>query len=367
MKHFFSLIFFVFSCSLLLAQVPAGYYNAAVGKSGEELRTALFNIIKNHTAIEYGDLWNAYRYTDVMGSGKVWDIYSDVPDGTAAYYFNFGTDQCGSYSQEGACYNREHSIPQSWFNEMMPMKTDLFHLYPTDGFVNNKRGNVQYGKVNTPSWTSTNGSKFGPCSYAGCTGNAFEPINAFKGDLARTYFYMTVRYKDKNLGQASESVFTGSQLKSWAQNMFVEWHTLDPVSQKEIDRNDVIYNRFQHNRNPFIDCPELVDFLFGAHQNDPWYPTCVDWDDVAIDEYHLADYQNCKVYPNPTAHHANIESNYLNISMIEVYNTTGQCLQKIADLNTKHYELSTSDLIPGCYFIRIHTNKTSEIIKLMVQ
>ena len=368
MKRLFSLAIAIFTCSLLLAQVPTGYYNSAVGKSGEELRTALFNIIKNHTAIEYGDLWNAYSFTDKMESGKVWDIYSDVPGGTASYYYNFtNADHCGSYTQEGDCFNREHTIPQSWFNEAMPMKSDLFHLYPTDGWVNNKRGNYQYGQVNAPTWTSTNGSKLGPCTYPGCAGTAFEPIDAYKGDLARTYFYMTVRYKDKNLNQASGSVFSGSQLLAWTQNMFVEWHALDPVSQKEIDRNEVIYSRFQHNRNPFIDCPELVDFLFGTHQNDPWYPSCVEWDPNEIEEYHLADYQSCTIYPNPTVDYANIESNYLNINKIEIYNITGQRLQTFSNLSTKQYELSTADLSSGCYFIKIFTNSTAETVKLVIR
>ncbi|MCQ2262647.1 MAG: endonuclease, partial [Bacteroidales bacterium] len=152
MRCFSTIFVLFFAISGIFAQVPAGYYNSAVGKSGEELRTALFNIIKNHSAIEYGDLWTAYTSTDVNANGKVWDIYSDIPGGTAEYYFNFGSDKCGNYSQEGDCYNREHTIPQSWFNDAMPMKTDLFHLYPTDGFVNNKRGHWPYGMVSSPTW-----------------------------------------------------------------------------------------------------------------------------------------------------------------------------------------------------------------------
>lgn len=349
------------------AQVPDGYYNAAVGKSGTELRTALFNIIKNHTVLEYGDLWNAYRTTDVMASGKVWDIYSDVPGGTASYYFIFGTNQCGSYSQEGNCYNREHTIPQSWFGEAMPMKTDLFHLYPTDGFVNNKRSNWQYGEVSNPTYTSSNGSKLGPCSYPGCSGTAFEPIDAFKGDMARTYFYMTVRYMDKNMGQGSESVFSGSQLVGWAKNMFMEWHEADPVSDKEINRNNVIYNNFQHNRNPFIDCPELVDYLFGSRQNEPWYPTCVDWSGVEIAEYHLADCQSCNLYPNPSMGKVTIESNYLNINKIELLDCSGKCISVQNDLSRKKISFSTSDLLPGCYFVRVTADSTIQVLKLIVK
>ena len=130
MKRIIILSFLVLlmSSSPMVAQIPAGYYNSAAGKSGEELRTALYQIIKSHTAVSYNDLWNSYRATDVMPSGKVWDIYSDRPGETAAYYYEFGIDQCGSYTREGDCYNREHTVPQSWFGDATPMKTDLFHV-----------------------------------------------------------------------------------------------------------------------------------------------------------------------------------------------------------------------------------------------
>jgi len=187
MRRFFVLFLSLLSLCYCFAQIPDGYYNNAVGKSGTELRTALYNIVKSHNALDYSALWNAYTLTDKMPSGKVWDMYSDQPGGTAAYYFTFGTNQCGSYTQEGSCYNREHTVPQSWFGDASPMKTDLFHVYPTDGWVNNKRGNFPYGEVSSPSWTSTNGSKLGPCSYPGYTSTVFEPIDAYKGDLARGF------------------------------------------------------------------------------------------------------------------------------------------------------------------------------------
>lgn len=349
------------------AQVPEGYYNSAIGKQGEELRTALFQIINNHTALDYSDLWNAYQYTDCMPSGKVWDIYSDVPDGNAAYYYTFNSDQCGSYSSEGDCYNREHSIPQSWFNEAMPMKTDLFHLYPTDGWVNNKRGNLPYGNVGSASWTSSNGSKVGGCSFPGCSGTVFEPIDAYKGDLARSYMYMTIRYKDKNLNQAASSVFNGSQLVDWAKSMFIEWHQLDPVSQKEIDRNNVIYNNFQHNRNPFIDCPELVSYLFGTHYDDPWYPTCVEWDPDAIEEYHLDAQQETKLFPNPAQSIINVESNYLSIQSVSICDMMGKELVSHKDLCGKRISVPIDGVPAGCYLVKVLTDKTAEIIKLIVQ
>ena len=346
------------------AQIPTGYYNSAAGKSGEELRTALHNIIKTHTAVSYSDLWNSYRSTDVMSSGKVWDIYSDVPGGTAAYYYEFGTNQCGEYTQEGNCYNREHSVPQSWFGEATPMKTDLFHVYPTDGWVNNKRLNFQYGTVPSPSWTSTNGSKLGPCGYPGCSGTAFEPIDAYKGDLARTYFYMTVCYKDKNLGQTSESMFNGSQLIGWAQQMMVEWHNADPVSEKEINRNQVIYNEIQHNRNPFIDCPELVDYLFGSRVGEPWIPTCFEWNPNDVTDY-ATKAPSCRLFPNPATENVTVECDGQLISKIELFDLTGQLLVCHENVGTSSYIFDVNTMKSGYYFIRITTDSAIKILTLV--
>ena len=249
---------------MLNTLMPQGYYDNAVNKSGNTLREALHNIIKVHDTLSYNDLWQSFYSTDKrLDNNKVWDIYSDKPGYTPAYYFTFGSDQCGSYSNEGDCYNREHSVPNSWFGgSVAPMYTDLFHLYPTDGYVNSKRSNLPIGKVTNASWTSTNGSKVGTSNISGYSGQVFEPIDSFKGDFARTYFYMAVCYMDKNLGVETQSNFSGGDLKPWAKQLLLQWAALDPVSRKEIDRNNAIYE-LQHNRNPFIDHPELAAKIFG--------------------------------------------------------------------------------------------------------
>ena len=249
---------------VLTSLMPQGYYDNAVNESGSALRVALHNIIKDHDTLSYNDLWQAFYTTDMRpDNSKVWDIYSDKPGNTPAYYFTFGSDQCGSYSVEGDCYNREHSVPNSWFGgSVAPMYTDLFHLFPTDGYVNSKRSNLPIGKVTSASWTSTNGSKVGTSNISGYSGQVFEPIDSFKGDFARTYFYMAVCYMDKNLGVETQSNFSGGDLKPWAKQLLLQWAALDPVSQKEIDRNNAVYE-LQHNRNPFIDHPELAEKIFG--------------------------------------------------------------------------------------------------------
>jgi endonuclease I len=254
MRLFCLVLFFAW----LAAEIPPGYYDDAEGLEGDSLRLALHHIIDDHNAQSYGSLHDHYESTDVKPDGTVWDMYSDIPGGTPPYIYNFtDSDQCGNYTQEGDCYNREHSWPKSWFNDAMPMKTDLFHVYPTDGYVNGMRSNYPYGEVESASWTSQNGSKRGAMDGYGFTGTVFEPIDEYKGDFARTYFYMSTRYYTEDSGWDENDMVIGADLKPWALDMLMDWHEQDTVSQKETDRNDAVYD-IQGNRNPFIDHPEWV-------------------------------------------------------------------------------------------------------------
>ncbi len=272
MKKFLLLTFLLQLSFFTYSQIPDGYYSNASGKTGAELKTALYYIIDGHNSLSYAALWDAFYYTDKKPNGKVWDMYSDNPDGTPPYEFTFFTDQCGNYSGENSCYNREHSFPKSWFNDGSPMYTDLFHLYPTDGYVNGMRSNYPYGEVSNPSWTSLNGSKVGSCSYPGYSGDAFEPIDEYKGDFARSYFYMATRYQNV-ISSWSSPMLNGTQypaFSEWAVNMLIDWHNQDPVSQKEIDRNNEIYYEYQYNRNPYIDHPEYVNLVWGDGEVDSY-------------------------------------------------------------------------------------------------
>jgi endonuclease I len=267
MKKLNALIFAFFISFSSFSTIPSGYYNNATG-TGATLKTNLYNIIKGHTDIGYG--WTAFITTDDKPNGKVWDMYSDIPGGTPPYEFTFGTDQCGTYNSEGDCYNREHSWPSSWFNDASPMYSDLFHLIPTDGYVNNRRANYILAKVGTASWTSMNSSKLGSCATAGYSGTVFEPIDAYKGDFARAYFYMVTRYENLVVGWSSNTTVsdildgtTHPAFETWYLNLLAGWSVLDPVSQKEIDRNDAVY-ALQHNRNPYIDHPEYVLAVWGG-------------------------------------------------------------------------------------------------------
>jgi endonuclease I len=253
-----ALIACVIHCS---AQVPPGYYNTAAGLTGAPLKQALHNIIDGHTTLTYNSLWGYFYTTDDHPTGRVWDIYSDVPGGTPAYTYDFGTDECGQYNNEGDCYNREHSFPKSWFNDAYPMYSDLHAIYPTDGEVNGKRSNYPYGEVGSPDWVGTNGSKTGMNTVQGYSQTVFEPIDAYKGDVARTYFYMLTRYKDEAPNWTSPMLWNGD-FAQWAESMLLQWHLNDAVSTKEIDRNNAVHNA-QGNRNPYIDNPQWVESIWG--------------------------------------------------------------------------------------------------------
>ena len=243
---------------LLYAQPPANYYDPANGLNGATLKSALYNIIKNHNDQTYNYLWTAFQTTDKRSDGKVWDMYSNCN-------FTFGTNQCGNYQDECDCYNREHSFPASWFNDGAPMYTDLFHLVPTDGKVNGIRSNYPFGETDSPTYTSGNGSKLGSSSIAEYSGTVFEPIDEYKGDFARNYFYMATRYENVIANWTSPVLLDNSfpVYETWFLDMLGEWHENDPVSQKEIDRNNAVYD-IQENRNPFIDHPEYVYEIWGV-------------------------------------------------------------------------------------------------------
>lgn len=265
MKRIYSL--FVISTFVLtsFSQIPNGYYDSAANLTGEDMRTALSYIIDNHSVKSYNSLWTYMQDTDKKANGKVWDMYSTRADGSFSYEYTFVTDQCGNYSGESSCYNREHSFPKSWFGDASPMKTDLFHLYPTDGYVNGRRSNYPFGEVGSATWTSTNGSKVGGSNYPGYTGIVFEPIDEYKGDFARTYFYMLTRYKS-NISSWNSAMLSGNNFSDWARNLLLSWNAMDPVSDKETERNDEVHD-IQYNRNPFIDHPEWVATIWDPNSS----------------------------------------------------------------------------------------------------
>lgn len=288
--HIFSLVFaVVLLLPLPVRAITSSYYNSINGQKETALRNALYTITSaGPSGMSYDGLWTAYQTTDVYPSdstgkaGKIWDMYSDclfTPTGKG------DGKQCGTYSGVCDCFNREHSLPKSWFNEKTPAYYDLGHIVPTDGKVNGMRSNNVFGecasgyatwgtgKLGKAKAVTTMNVKGSSTITTTFTGTAFEPADKYKGDFARMYMYMVIRYKPGNsnsvdLAAAGEgstmfnSTDTNYGLTDYSIALLMKWHRQDPVSQKEIDRNNGMETT-QGNRNPFIDYPCLAEYLWG--------------------------------------------------------------------------------------------------------
>lgn len=350
MIRYFFLIQLLFISIIVFPQAPPGYYDSAEGLSGLSLKIALHNIIKDHNAQPYNTVFQHFESTDMKPNGEVWDIYSDVPGGTPPYVYQFVVDQCGNYSQEGDCFNREHTWPTSWFGgSVMPMYSDLHMLFPTDGYVNMMRGNYPFGRVATPTWTSLNGGKLGPSSFPGYTGTVFEPIDEYKGDLARVFFYVTVRYYGQGDNWPGSEQTIGSELNAWSYDLIYNWHTNYPVSQKEIDRNNAV-SFIQGNRNPFVDNPAWVDsILFPTSTNDKEFSPI-----------------NVSAFPNPAYESINISS-CMPITKINIYNSMGLLISENNAKKMRQKTIDISGLSEGFYFLKIKTHTGVKTKKIVVQ
>ena len=259
-------------------QIPT-YWASANGKSGATLWSAVSTQTNvGYSSIGYNGLWTAYATTDVYpGTTKIWDMYGECD-------FTYNNDKCGSYSNVCDCYNREHSIPQSWWGGgTSGIGCDIFHLVPTDGKINGVRSNDEFGEVN--GGTDLKGNKSGTAgswstdkktiaSSAGevinGSGHVFEPKAQYKGDFARGYMGTIIKWHQANLTTGNNffsGIYDAAHYFGFTKKavvLMMKWHREDPVSQKEIDRNNGI-QKTQGNRNPFIDYPYLAEYIWGEH------------------------------------------------------------------------------------------------------
>ncbi|WP_194852570.1 endonuclease [Nonlabens antarcticus] len=269
------------------AQAPTGYYDSAESLSGFQLKTELKAIISNgFNSRTYGDLLTLYATSDndeyypgqegnIDQATTILDIYSENPTGADAYNYTF--EQSGaSANEEGGGFNREHLYPQGFFNGQELMRNDAHHVVPSDILVNNRRNNYPFGEVGTASYTSSNGSKLGNSITPGYTLIVFEPIDEFKGDVARSLLYFATRYEDNwndnnwdnfdNERDPRGGPIKGQWYDAWFINLLLKWHAQDPVSTRERDRNNEVYVH-QNNRNPFIDNPQYASSIWGDIEN----------------------------------------------------------------------------------------------------
>jgi len=379
MKHIYFIIAVCFTATLF-AQAPAGYYDSATG-TGYTLKTQLKAIIDNNDDglstefiaqdLGYGALYDTYENSDVdlyyENNGTLLDMYSERviqnPDNTStnlpdAYEYTYGVNQDDGTmgTAEGQRYNREHTIPQSSFSSASPMRNDAHFVIPTDKYVNAQRGNLPYGFVDTTLQFDeySNGTRRGENTNsgvaAGYSGDVFEPIDEFKGDIARMYFFFVTRYESQITG-FNYVMFDGSANQAIDQpflDILYNWHVNDPVSQRELDRNNAIFNQ-QNNRNPFIDNPQ---FVLEIWQNS-----------LSVEEFQITN--AVKMYPNPASgNFVNIDSN--EDLVVEIYNILGKKV-KTQKITSTHKKLSISELAKGVYLVKLNSSIGSITKKLIKQ
>ena len=352
-----------------LSAIPT-YYNGING-TGFALKTQLKTLITNgHVDQGYGALWSlftnpAFRDNVYENDGSLLDFYSENPIGPDPYNYTSTSQQCGTYSGEGGCYNREHLIPQAYFDNVTIefVRNDPFHVVPADGKVNAIRDNYPFSRVATASLTTNNGSKLGSnvnSGYsAGYSNFVFEPLDEFKGDIARCFFYFATRYQDlmddfyNSTNVDSKNMFDGSinnVFNTTFLNVFITWHNQDPVSAKEIAKNNAIFS-FQGNRNPFIDRPEYVCQIWGS--------ACAALNNPSIE------FASISVYPNPSSDNKiNIDSE-IYIDNIQLINLNGQLIKEIKNPVFTNNSYSLENLPQGFYFLRL-TSQNKTITKKVV-
>ena len=276
MKRLISLcIVAMFALSLMAEAIPANYYDAIDGKQDSVLKTTLSLLVRGGVRYEYGanqyhktnnppewmagDLkaygtWQALPLTDMHPDGIVWDMYSN----SVRYFPN-------KQGESGCSLNIEHCLPKSWWggtdNEAYK---DLFNLNPSDQRANGQKSNYAPGHVQKGDKFDNGSFRMDSKTKSLYNYICWEPAEEYRGDFARTYFFMATAYEYLEWTAYTDYISNASYLmfSETIQQVLLDWHRADPVSDKEICRADRISD-IQHNRNPFIDYPELVEYIWG--------------------------------------------------------------------------------------------------------
>ena len=352
LKIFYSFTLFLFFNLSIWGEIPSGYYANLEGKKTAELKTAAFNAIKVHLSLKYDDLWTYFPQTDFLpaDSTEIWDMYSNN-----VVYFTAHSS-----------IDKEHCVPNSWWggptvdNEYA--YGDLMNLYPANNSINRSKGNNPLSEVGAT--TMDNGvSKSGTSITVGYSGKGFEPADEYKGDFARTYFYMATCYQNYNwrtdsTGQYEITNGGYPSFQAWAIPLLLKWDREDPVSQKEINRNETVY-KLQQNRNPFIDYPQLVEYIWGNRKDSVWSfaannPTGIEQSVIrklSVSPNPAKDYIKLKFEGNKNIYHYNIYS--LNGSVV----LSGDC---------SDHSICISKLKSGIYTCTIESDSEKLVTRLAV-
>ena len=335
---------------------PAGYYASLEGLSGAALKQALQDIIANPSEVHlhsYADMWDIIRTADTnpLNSGQIWDMYLEAPMSKI--------DQQSGSSIVGK-WNREHIFCQSrggfnvalgdyaegigvWNNTSAASTidgvSDAHHIRAENGQENSSRNNKNYGTVNSAT------------VYAGPVGTQ----GSWHGDVARSLFYMAVRFNGLNIvnGDPSEylpsSTIGSGNIGDLA--TLLSWNVSDKRDDFEMNRNNYVQT-WQHNRNPFIDYPLLADYIFGAQYGQPWFSA------LASTSFEVSE---VKVFPNPATEHIFL-SGLLGTSNVEIFSVSGA---KVFEKTINEDQMIPIDFETGMYFVKI-SNDDKQIVKKII-
>ncbi|MBC8320466.1 MAG: endonuclease [Bacteroidetes bacterium] len=332
-KHLLITSFFVSIILLnpVLAQIPAGYYDDTQGLTGDELKVALHNIIKDHIEFSYDDLRDFIL--------KNTDEDPDNSNNVILLYTGRSQDK-STFGGDPNDWNREHVWAKSHgdFGNDPPAGTDAHHIRPTDVSVNSSRGNLDFDIGGSPVPEA-------PCCFK--DGDSFEPRDAVKGDVARMIFYMATRYEGGDGVpdlEVVDAVNTYPNPQHGKLSQLILWNSQDPPDDFEMNRNDIIYYQYQNNRNPFIDHPEFVDAIWSDPSN------IFSPNSLVI-----------SVYPNPAANQLYVSMSHAANSYYSIYSMLGNPVSNGSLLATLS-NIDIRKLNSGIYFLAI-TNNFNQVTK----
>lgn len=342
------------------ADIPNGYYNQADNCSGPVLKTKLHEIIEDGTRLSYGSgtnkTWWGFYITDRRPDGSVWDMYS-----TNVRYFGDRGSSVGGM-------NIEHSFAKSWWGGTKnDAYKDLFHLNPSDADANSRRSSYPMGIVESPAHWENGSIKVGDNTFGNDYSSwCFEPEDQYKGDFARAYFYMATCYEDITWDVShiyAQHALSGDHykvFKDWYIDLLLEWHRNDPVSQKEIDRQKAIYS-LQHNRNPFIDYPCLVEYIWGNKQGET-----VDFDALmsTVDDNYLSsdDKSGCTCEITTPTLTSPRSGSIVEVGNANLNETVSKSIEVVGVLVSENVQVSLSGSNANCFTINKSTFTAAELL-----
>ncbi len=345
------LLFLFIGVSIVYAQIPSGYYDTAIGKKNAELKTYLHLKTNPHTQLEYYGLASSFLSSDWHPNGYFWDMYSNNKRSTWS----------------GGELNREHNMPKSWFGvasgqeNTWPIGTDLHNLYPSDAKANSAKSNYPLGIVGSNPIFSNGVVKVGKNVYPGYSGTVFEPADEYKGDFARCYMYMVTSYEDysgKWQSTGTSSMLNNNTypvLKPYAVSLLLEWSQADPVSEKEINRNNAVY-KLQGNRNPFVDYPKLCEFIWGKYMDEVWDGSDMNPDiDKSLIVSYLSDEKKIFVKVDATSP-----------VLFYIYSIDGMTVITSNEINTES-KIDVSSLNKGMYILKMYSKNARKTAKFIVK